>query len=232
MRPAVPAVHAQAGGLGDHDHLGPEDALAEDVLPAQAVAVLLHDGAGHPQLHAVEEAELLRDPRAVHGRRDAGLLVGGAAAVDDRRRAARPGRGRASTWRGRRRRRCRGGRRWRRRPGRSRRGRGRCRGRRSSPRRSPTRRISSARAPTTARSSALSEGIAIMSRRNADHVAGCRRVAHAATRRCRGCRLLMHTTVPGAGPPKLLRQVNRQRQPGTGRAAEERALGSRKPVLM
>ena len=81
--PAMPAVDAEVGRLGDDDHLGLQHAFLQDVLPAQAVAVLLHDRAGHPELHALEQAELLRDARAVHGGGDAGLLVGRAAAEDD-----------------------------------------------------------------------------------------------------------------------------------------------------
>ena len=108
--PAVPAVDAELRRLGDDHDVRLEHLLAQDVLPAEAVAVLLHHRAGDPELRALEQPQLLGDARAVHRGRDAALLVAGAAAVDHAVlqlalvRVARP-RGR-----GRRRRRCRGGR--------------------------------------------------------------------------------------------------------------------------
>jgi len=81
--PPLPAVDAQVGRLGDHHHVGRQHLLAQDVLPAEAVAILLHHGAGDPELDAVEEVELPGDRRAVDRGGEAPLLIARAAAVDD-----------------------------------------------------------------------------------------------------------------------------------------------------
>src|ERR1019366_429377 len=78
----VAAVDVEVRGLGDHDELRPDAVLAEDVLPAQAVAVLLHDRPGEVDRELVVQAELLDDPPRMDHRRDAALLVDRAAAPD------------------------------------------------------------------------------------------------------------------------------------------------------
>ena len=83
------AIDAAVGGLGgDHEldaalGLGLAEVLVDDVLPAEAVAVLLLDGAGDEDGDVLgQDAQVLHDPGAVDGGDDAALLVGAAPAAD------------------------------------------------------------------------------------------------------------------------------------------------------
>ena len=79
---ALAAVDAQSRGLGGNDEFRRQGLLLEDVVPAQAVAVFLHDRADHPDLQPVQQTQLLHDLARVDHAGHARFLVHGAAAVD------------------------------------------------------------------------------------------------------------------------------------------------------
>jgi len=73
---AVAAVDAVVGRLGGHHERGAHAVLLDEVQPAQAVAVLLlHGSRDHVGVGVREQAEVLRDPPAVHRGDDATQLV-------------------------------------------------------------------------------------------------------------------------------------------------------------
>ena len=79
---ALAAVEAAVGGLGAHDHLGPDPVFFDDVLPAQAVAVLLDDAADEVHRQIPVQAQFLQDAARGHHGGNPALLVRGPAAVD------------------------------------------------------------------------------------------------------------------------------------------------------
>ena len=80
----VAPVNAAVGGLRGHHELRRDAVLVVDVLPAQAVAVLLLDRGRHQdRVPLGDEAQVLHDLRPVHGGHHAALLVRAAPAVDD-----------------------------------------------------------------------------------------------------------------------------------------------------
>jgi len=80
---AVAAVDVARRGLGKHHKLRRVLVLVDDVLPAEAVAILLLDGAHHHQREVARKPQVLDDlPRVDHGRH-AALLVAGPPADND-----------------------------------------------------------------------------------------------------------------------------------------------------
>ena len=80
---AVAAVDVARRGLGKHHKFRRVLVLVDDVLPAEAVAILLLDGAHHHQREVARKPQILDDlPRVDHGGH-AALLVAGASADDD-----------------------------------------------------------------------------------------------------------------------------------------------------
>src|SRR5689334_67259 len=75
------SVYAQVRGLGDHDAVRPDAALAQDVDPRQAVAVLFLDRAHHVERVITVEPKVLNELARVNHARHAAALVAGAAAV-------------------------------------------------------------------------------------------------------------------------------------------------------
>ena len=76
------AVEAAVGGLGAHDHLGPDPIFFDDVLPAQAVAVLFDDTANEVHREIPVQAQFLENAARGHHGGDTTLLVRSAAAMD------------------------------------------------------------------------------------------------------------------------------------------------------
>ena len=81
---AMPAIDAAVRRLGGNNEFRRDAVLVVDILPAQAVAVLLlHGGRDKDLVARRDEAEILHDLRAVDRGHHAALLIGTAAAVDD-----------------------------------------------------------------------------------------------------------------------------------------------------
>ena len=78
----VPERDHVVGRLADHAEVGPDAAVAVKMFETDAVAVLLADGACHPNGLAFEQAELLRRSRRADRRGQAAFHVHGAAAVE------------------------------------------------------------------------------------------------------------------------------------------------------
>ena len=79
----VTPVDAAVGGLGGYHELRGEAVFVVDVLPAQAVAILLLDGGRHQHGHVRgDQAQVLHDLGAVYRGDDAAFLVGTAPAAD------------------------------------------------------------------------------------------------------------------------------------------------------
>ncbi|MPM68902.1 hypothetical protein SDC9_115837 [bioreactor metagenome] len=76
-------VNSAVGGLGGDHEFGTNLVLVHNVLPAEAVTVLLLDGADHQHgIFIREQTELFHDFGAVNGGDDAAQLVGSASASD------------------------------------------------------------------------------------------------------------------------------------------------------
>ena len=80
---AVAVVDLQAGRLGRDDDFGAQLAFLDDVLPAQAVAILFLHAGDHPDRQLFRHhPEFLQHGDGVDGGDHAALLVGHAAAID------------------------------------------------------------------------------------------------------------------------------------------------------
>ena len=77
------AVNPAGGGLGGDHELGPNATLLHEVLPAEAIAVLLLHGAGDQEGVIGREIEILDDLAGVNQGGHAALLVAGPPAADD-----------------------------------------------------------------------------------------------------------------------------------------------------
>ena len=75
-------IDVEVRRLGDDDELRLEAVFIQDVLPAQPVAVLLHDGAGKIDRELVVEPEFPDEAAGVDHRCDPALLVDGTAPPD------------------------------------------------------------------------------------------------------------------------------------------------------
>ena len=80
---SVSSVNAAVRRFRGNDKFRADTALVDDILPAQAVAVLFHDGADDHQLVSLgDQVHILHDLCAVYRGSHAAFLVGTAAAVD------------------------------------------------------------------------------------------------------------------------------------------------------
>ncbi len=80
---AVAAVDTQAGRLRDHDEIGLQATLIDEVLPAQAVAILFLHRGGHVHGDVVGNPEPFQHRAGINAGRDSALHVARAAAVQD-----------------------------------------------------------------------------------------------------------------------------------------------------
>ena len=76
-------VDLAVGRFGTDHELGADLALLDDVLPAEAVAILLLHGAGHQQGVLVFQSQILDDLAGVDHGGHAPFLIGGTATADD-----------------------------------------------------------------------------------------------------------------------------------------------------
>ncbi len=81
---SVSSVDAAVRGLCGDNEFRTDLVLVDDVLPAQTVTVLFHDGADdHDLVSLRDQVHLLHDLDSVYRRRSSALLVRSASAVDD-----------------------------------------------------------------------------------------------------------------------------------------------------
>ena len=80
---SLAAVDSAVGGLGGNHKFGADLVLVDDVLPAQAVAVLLLNGSRYQNgVTVAEQSQILHDPGSIYGGYKAAALVGYASSSD------------------------------------------------------------------------------------------------------------------------------------------------------